>query len=406
MSEPIISPTLQSNIFLENMKGQGKKVYNFGLGENPIMQPYYYSKKMIQHVNRKGYTSCQGVPELNSALKSVYNSPENKIKYEILTGNGLKELLFVVQCTFKGKIIHITPSWVSYKEHIDVLDKHDDLVEIPTKIEDEFRVDLGLLEEKLIELGDVPKLLLFNNPHNPTGICYYNHELEKLSDLLRKYNVVVFSDEIYLNLTYRNGQKSIANYLPELTIRGSSVSKDLACGGYRLGWCAFPDTLQDLFIKCCQCASRVYSCTAAPIQYATADMINNKDVYQDYVKKQIELFVFIKKMLINTISETKLKYANIDAAWYIFLDFENYKSSLKKININNSIDLGQYLMNHYQIITVAAEHFSDDSLALRFSMVDFEFDLEDKSTAIEDVDISNMIEGFEQLKQFLDDICE
>ena len=403
MSDNIISPTLQSKNYLEKMKKEGKKVFNFGLGQNPILQPYNYIKGVIKHSGKKDYTSCQGVPELNSTLKKIYDTPYTK--YEILTGNGLKELLFIVQCAFKGKIIHITPSWVSYKEHIEVLKRENDLIEVPTTIQNNYRVDLGLLEKTLKEIGDVPKLLLFNNPHNPTGICYRNHELEELALLLKKYNCVVFSDEIYLNLCYHENQKSISSYIPELTIKGSSVSKDLACGGYRLGWCAFPKELNNLFLDCCSCASRVYSCTATPIQYATADMLL-KDECNEYINKMITLFRHVKSQLLPLLKHTELKYADVDSAWYVYINFENYKKQLMNIGITNSVDLGQYLMKNYQIITVAGKYFSDESMSLRFSLVDFDFDLENKSKTIEDVDISNMIDGFKQLIKFLDDICK
>ena len=404
MTDNIISPTLQSKNYLQEMKKAGKKVFNFGLGENPIVQPYKYIKNVIKYSIKKEYTSCQGVPELNNVLKTMYNTPHTE--YEILTGNGEKELLFIVQCAFKGKIIHITPSWVSYKEHIEVLKRDDDLIEIPTTIQNNYRVDLGLLEKTLQEIGDIPKLLLFNNPNNPTGICYKNHELEELALLLKKYNCVVFSDEIYLNLCYQKNQKSISHYIPELTIKGTSVSKDLACGGYRLGWCAFPKELNSLYLDCCSCASRVYSCTATPIQYATADMLMQKDECNEYINKMITLYKHIYKQLIPLLKNTKLKYADVDAAWYVYINFENYKKELMNIGITNSVDLGQYLMKNYQILTVAGKYFSDESMSLRFSLVDFEFDLENKSKTIEDVDISNMIDGFKQLIKFLNDICE
>lgn len=77
------------------MKRQGKNVYNFGLGENAVDQPQLYVEKV------KEYASCEGISSLNDQLKQLYNTDE--CKYTIVMGNGLKELLFVVQTTFKGK---------------------------------------------------------------------------------------------------------------------------------------------------------------------------------------------------------------------------------------------------------------------------------------------------------------
>jgi hypothetical protein len=59
------------------------------------------------------------------------------------------------------------------------------------------------------------------------------------------------------------------------------------------------------------------------------------------------------------------------------------------------------MVNHH-ILTVAAQHFGDDSLSLRFSLVDFEFDLEKET--IKDVNIENMKEGFQELCTFLDSL--
>ena len=87
------------------------------------------------------------------------------------------------------------------------------------------------------------KMLIFNNPCNPTGLHYSNNELEKLSNIIKKHNVILLADEIYNNLIFDEKVLSISEYLPKSTIRCSSVSKDLGCGGYRLGWVTFPKEL-------------------------------------------------------------------------------------------------------------------------------------------------------------------
>ena len=395
-----ISPTLQSKLYMEHLQKEGKKVYNFGLGQNSVNQPELYIDFMKKYAHKKEYTSSQGIPELNKTLKNIYNN--GKMSYEMLVGNGLKELLFVVQCAFKGKIIHVTPSWVSYKEHIDILERNDDLIEIKTSIENKFRVDLNVLDNVLQEIGGEPKMILLNYPNNPTGTCYSNKELESMAKILKKHNCVVFGDEIYLNLSYNPKQRSLSYYIPELVIRGSSVSKDLACGGYRLGWCAFPETLGKLFAKCCQYGSSVYSCAPVPIQYATQELLENQELCKSYAEKMKELFSHIIRELLPFLDNTKIKYPGIEASWYVYLDFQSYKEGLKKIGVQDSIQLSNYLMVNHHILTVAAQHFGDDSLSLRFSLVDFEFNLEKET--IKDVNIENMKEGFQELCTFLDSL--
>jgi len=380
---------------MEQLKKDGKTVYNFGLGQNSVKQPELYIELMKKYAHKKEYTSSQGIPELNKTLKSMYNS--DKMSYEILVGNGLKELLFVVQCAFKGKIIHVTPSWVSYKEHIDILERNDDLIEIKTSIDNKFRVDLNVLDNVLQEIGDEPKMILLNYPNNPTGTCYTNNELESMAKMLKKHNCIVFGDEIYLNLSYNPNQRSLAYYIPELVIRGSSVSKDLACGGYRLGWLAFPRKLDTFFNRCRLFSSQIYSCAASPIQYATNDILQNTEVCANHANNTIKLFSGIFDEMLPILDETRLCFVKPNAAWYVFIDFENYRTFFESIGVRDSIDLSTHLLSKFGIVTVAAQHFQHNSFSLRFSLVDFTFDFENGSS----VDISHMKKGFCILRDYL-----
>ena len=139
------------------------------------------------------------------------------------------------------------------------------------------------------------------------------------------------------------------------------------------------------------------------MQYATNDLLQNKELCQKYIENTKKLYKHISKKLLDSLKGKKLLFVETEAAWYVFIDFSNYKEELKKSNITNSIELSNYLMHNYQIITVAGEHFNHDSLSLRFSFVDFEFDFE-SSTKIEDVNIDNMLGGIKQLHLFLDNI--
>ena len=393
-----ISPTLRSKMIIEEMKAQGKNIYNFGLGENSVKQSSFFIEKMKEFAHKKHYASCEGIPSLNTTLKTMYNN--EIMDYEVLVGNGLKELLFICQFAFKGKIIHVTPSWVSYKEHIDVLEREECLIELQTKIEDNFHINLQELETILKTFEKQPKMLLLNNPNNPTGICYSNDELKSLAAVLKKYNCMVFSDEIYLQLCHYEGQKSIRHYIPELTLCGSSVSKDLACGGYRLGWVAFPKTQQEFFDKCKFFSSRIYSCAPVPIQYATDAMLCNRELYLDYAKKTAQLFTYVCSQLLPLFHQTKLVYSKTNASWYSFVDFSNYKVELDFKGIHDSIELADFLLQEYGIVSVAGQYFNHSSLSIRLSFVDFEYDFE-KNDCIYEVDLSKMKKGIEQIILFV-----
>jgi len=390
-----ISSTLNAKIILEDCKKNGIKIYNYGLGENPIEQPEYYVEMMQKFAHKKQYAHHEGIPELNTTLKDLYNTKDTK--YEILVGNGLKELLFIIQLAFEGKIIHITPSWVSYKEQIHVLKKENDLIEFETFIDDNFRINLPYLEDTLQMIQNKPKLLLFNNPNNPTGIAYNNNEIEQVAKIIKKYNCWVFADEIYLNLCYQEKVKSISEFIPELTIIGSSVSKDLGCGGYRLGWLAFPENLNEFYNKCAQLSSNIYSCASVPTQYATNKMLLNKELYKNHYVNSSNIYHFITTEMCNILQKSKLKYVKPNAAWYMLINFEAYKKELNEINIFDGIELSNFLLEKLHIISVAGEHFNINGLNIRFSFIDFKYNMNQD----EKIDISNMTQGFKMLVDFL-----
>ena len=393
-----ISPTLNCKNIIQERINNNQKIYNFGLGANPIKQPSFYIDCLKEHADKKEYTSAQGIPELNNTLMNIYS--KNNYSHNILLGNGLKELLYVVQMAFEGKIIHITPSWVSYKEQIKIMNKQNDLIELETTRENNYKIDLDELEELLIKYRKYNKLLLFNNPNNPTGLVYTNEEIKNIATLLQKYNCTVLADEIYLNLTHDDKINSISEYMPDLTIVGSSVSKDLGCGGYRLGWLVFPKTQLDFFNRCNSYASSIYSCPSTPIQYATNKMLLNTDAVVTHCKLNNSIYKHISTELCSILSESKITFIKPNSAWYVFLNFDNYKERLLLKNCKTGIDLSVLLIDECGIINVAGDYFNVSGLNIRLSFVDFEV----HGVDICDIDISRMKDGLKALIRYVDSI--
>ena len=94
--------------------------------------------------------------------------------------------------------------------------------------------------ENLLKNINGDKMIIFNSPCNPTGILYTNDELKKLAKIINQHNCIIFADEIYLELCYQKNDFTISKYCPDLTIRGTSLSKTYASGGWRSGWATFP----------------------------------------------------------------------------------------------------------------------------------------------------------------------
>jgi aspartate aminotransferase len=399
-----ISPTLDCQNIIKHRKENNLPVYNFGLGANCISQPDFYIQKVKEYAEKKNYTSVQGIPELRDSIISEFSTKMYAID-NVLIGNGLKELLYIIQLSFVGKIYHITPSWLSYKEQIRILNKECDLIEIETNLKNNYKINLNDLEISLKKYKDCNKLILFNNPNNPTGTFHNPEEVKLIANILNKYNCIVLADEIYMNLTHFNKIETISTYIPHLTIRSSSVSKDLGCGGYRLGWLTFPKELKNLYKKCSANASSIYSCTSTPIQYATSHMLNNKSLFTKHCNFNNKVYKHIVANLCEILYKSKIKFAKPTSAWYIFANFSNYKNKFEKISVTNSYELSSLLLNEIGIISVPGECFNTSGLNLRFSLIDI--DIDNIFLMNEMINITcypKMIEGFTKLVNFLNNL--
>ena len=95
-------------------------------------------------------------------------------------------------------------------------------------MEGQWKVTAEMLESFINEhSNDIAenRLLILNNPGNPSGTVYTSEELKKLSEVCRKLNVIVLSDEIYGLLNFKGQHECMAKYYPEGTLVTSGFSK-------------------------------------------------------------------------------------------------------------------------------------------------------------------------------------
>ncbi len=357
------------NIIKQRLKNN-QSILNGGLGENPFPAPKEIISALKKNAHQKDYTLPDGIEDLNSKLKNIYKT-SNYSPDKILVGCGLKELIFITLLAFKGKVIIINPSWVSYIEQTKILNKK--ILEINTKIENNYKLLDFELDNALKQINKKEdKLLIFNNPVNPTGVNYSKEDLIPLSKVLKKHNVAIFADEIYNDLVYTNNFYSISELIPNQTIIGNSLSKNFACGGYRLGWLIFPKNLSKLSNAIYSYASSIYSCAPLPQQYAAVKALSYQREIKQYTKKMRDTFSSLGKECFLKLSNCGIPCSKPEAGWYIFINFEKYKSNLKNHGILSSSDLVEYLLKQYGIVVIPGSSFGCKDISFRFSFIDIE----------------------------------
>ena len=384
-----ISKTLLAKQIKLDRLSKNLEVYDGGLGENPVPQPKCMIDTLKKYSHLKQYTSSTGIKELQDILGK-----------NLIVGNGLKPLLFLIQLAFSklysnGIILYFTPYWLSYKEQTKILNIKT--IEIPHK---NYKVTPALLENTLKYIN-VPHMILFNNPNNPSGLIYKNEEVEKLCEVFKKYNSIVLSDEIY-NYLGHDWTKIHSPYVYyDNVIVGNSLSKNFASGGYRLGWLKFPEelkSLKNIYEMCKTLASSIYSCPSVVFQHVAVKALS---IPQDVVKS-----IKFQKMMYSSVADyckgkfkiMNLNYTDSSAAWYFLLDFSYYKSKLANIGIYTSDQLNKYLAESLGFITVTGSVFGvKKELVLRYSYVD----IKDINIETDNCDYSNIVKGLEVLHDWL-----
>ena len=207
-----LSATLRMNEISRDLESKGKKVFKFGFGQSPFQVPDDVVSELKNNAYQNKYLSMQGLPELREAIAKFVSLKKNyAYKAEnILIGPGTKELMFLLHILFDGEVLLPTPSWVSYEPQA-ILGRNK-VHWIETTREKNWFPTAENIEKVISKNKEKNYLLFLNSPNNPSGqIC---ENLKEISELVKKNNILVLSDEIYSELSFQDNFKSISNFCP------------------------------------------------------------------------------------------------------------------------------------------------------------------------------------------------
>ena len=396
------------------MRARGKEVSHFGFGQAAFPVPGLLVDALREHAGENSYLPTQGLLELREAVCGFLDR-EFSLKYspgDIFIGPGSKELIFQVSYMVEGVLLAPAPSWVSYGPQATIRGKK--LVPIETQRENGYKLKPRELDQACHSLAQEQKLLILNNPNNPTGCVYSEEELRELADICRAYNVVVISDEIYAMIDFTGkGHTSIASYYPEGTIISTGLSKSFAAGGYRLGVMVIPDSLGVLKGALKSIISETFSAVSAPIQYAAREAYSRFDEIRDEIRLNTEIYQYASRYLWKRFLDMDLNCPKPQGAFYLFPDFENFREKLRKKGILTGIQLSQELLQKIGVAFLPGSdfYFPATNLGVRVASVDFDGVTvrqkwpegpvsEEKTGEL----FPNLVNGCNRLEQYLKDL--
>ena len=393
------SATLAINEESNRLEKEGKKIYRFGFGQSPFPIPESVISALKLNADKNKYLPMQGLEELRKSIASNLNKNNNNNfnSENIIVGPGSKELMLLTQLAFDGEILLPIPSWVSYQPQ--ALIGKNKVHWINTSSNSNWFPTAKDLENKIKSIKCKNLMLFINSPNNPSGTTCKN--LKEISEVAKKYKLIILSDEIYSKLSFGENYKSISNYYSEGTIVSSGLSKWCGAGGWRLGYFIIPDELNDIKKTINVLASETFSAVSAPIQYAAIKAYEND--HSSYITKSVNILSAVGKYVFSNLKSNKVLINEPHGGFYLMPEFLNNK-------FKTSSDMCKDILNNTGVALLPGSDFgfNPDKMLARLSFTDFdgqEFMNNIDETKIIDENLINkfapkVVEGVNKLKNW------
>jgi len=311
------------NIFAKTKKliKQGKEIIDLSLGQSDFKSPQHAVDAAIKALKdgHHGYTLPNGIIECREAvsrkINNLYRANVDPERIIIMPG-GKPTMHYAI--SFFGEadaeIIYPDPGFPIYESMINFtgakaipynMTENKDFLLNPDKV-------LSLVNEKT-------RLLILNNPHNPTGGFTEKKIIDKLANGLKKFpDLAILSDEVYDRLIFDDKEiPTLLNYpdLYDRLIILNGWSKTYAMTGWRLGWSVWPQKLIEHVFKFCV---NSHSCVNTPAQYGAIAALDGPE---DHLNNMLEQFTYRRKLIVDGLRSLKgVECSQPGGSFFVFPD--------------------------------------------------------------------------------------
>ena len=294
-----------------------KDAISLGVGEPDFDTPWHIRDEGI-YALEKGktfYTSNAGLKELrceiSNYLKRTQNITYNPMHEILVTVGGSEAIDIGLRAIINpgDEVIIPQPSYVSYVPCAVLAGAKPVIIDL--KAENDFRLTPKELESAIT---NKTKVLILPYPNNPTGAIMEKNYLEAIAKIIKEKDILVMSDEIYSELTYKGKHVSIASIegMQERTLLINGFSKSYAMTGWRLGYACAPEPLIKQMTKIHQFA---IMCAPTTSQYAAVEAIKNGDEDVELMRRAYNQR---RRFLLHEFKEMGLECFEPYGAFYVF----------------------------------------------------------------------------------------
>lgn len=293
-------------------------VISLGVGEPDFLTPWHIRNTAIDYLDKGAtrYTANAGLASLRAEICNFYARKYN-IEYNprteaLVTVGGSEGIDMAIRSVISpgDDVLLVEPCFVCYRPIVEICGGN--VITINTKAEDNFKLTAEEIEKAVTPKT---KLIIMLYPNNPTGAVMRKDDLNKISEVIKKHDLLVLTDEIYSALTYGNETHISIASLPEMkerTIVINGFSKTYSMTGWRLGYALAPAEIIEQMTKLHQ-----FAIMSAPTnsQHAAIEALKNGD---SDIEKMREEYDLRRRYTVSRFNEMGLSCFEPEGAFYAF----------------------------------------------------------------------------------------
>lgn len=319
-------------LLADKARAQGKEMFYLNIGD-PLKFDFCTPDHIIEAIYRalkdghNGYAPSAGVAEALDAIRRDAERRGIKNIVDIFVSTGVSEAIEIAVSGLVNPGENVLTPLPGYPLYTSVLSKME--AEMNEYLLDEENGWQPDVEDIARKINDRSRGIVIVNPNNPTGAVFGKGVLEQIIELARKYNLVIFSDEIYDKLILNDKEHiSIASLAPDVSVVTlNGLSKSYLVPGLRVGWAVVSGEKELLkeYTEAMKKMTRARLCASHPCQYAIAPALDGDQNHVLEMNEKLRQRRDLTFEMLNDIPGVKLQKP--DGAFYAFANITDIEGT-------------------------------------------------------------------------------
>jgi len=338
---------------------KGYKVINLSIGQPDVPTPdnvIEAAVKALKIDKYTRYTETAGIPELREAVADYLNNRygSDVSPNEVIIGPGTKGVLFLAIAAYMregDEIIVPEPTYPVYSEAAKLFGAKPVFVSIDFDKEHGFKLDIEAIERAV---SDRTRMIVVNNPHNPTGAVFQPSEMDQLVDIARRKRIMILADEIYDNFVYEGVFKSFISYPDwrDWLIYTNGFSKTFSMTGWRLGYMVVKREVAQVLSRL---AVNIWGCPISFAQKAAVEALRSDETWR-WVEKLVARYREMRDLMYSGLEGLEgVEVWRSRGAFYMFPRVSKLLSTIG-MDVEKFVE---YLIDNYQLIILPGSAFPE-----------------------------------------------